>query len=192
MAGVPIMTVDIVLPHDPALKVRDHTKFLRNAFIHAADYHHRVHMPRHFEDFAAAKYGYLPRSKGYNAVKKRIVGHAHPNVLSGRSRTEILKNRVIRKTANGAMLIMTLPIKGGTGRLLDSAAAARLFAAGKRKNKGFTDKQIEGQKRIIARVKELEAITADEVRANARELIKEYERQANLPTTQKRIRIRTQ
>lgn len=189
--GIPIMTVELTLPRDPALFQRDHNRFMRAAMTAAAEYHWRQHMPRHFQKFAAAKYGYVPRSKKYNDRKIKIVGHQIDNVLSGRSRREVTSKRTITATPKGARLKMVLPIKGGTGNLLDQAAAARLFAAGKRQQKGFTARQVNSQKSIIARVKELEAISADEIRANSRVIHDEYHRQATAPDTKRRIRFRS-
>ncbi len=190
--GIPIMTVNVSLPRDPALFVREHNRFSRAANVYAAEYHWRHHIPRHFEGFAAAKYGYFKRSSKYNERKLKIVGDKPDNVFSGRSQRQMTNSYPkIRATPKGSTLIMKMPIGEGSGRILDAAAAARLFAAGKRKNKGFTERQATSQINIIRRVAEMQSVSTDEVAKLAQVRADEYVRLANQPGVRKRIRIKT-
>lgn len=189
---IPIMTVTVTLPRDPALFVRDHNRFSRAANVLAAQYHWQKHIPRHFQSFAAAKYGYQQRSGKYRKRKIKLVGNQPDMVFSGRSRRMMTGTQpTIRATPKGSTLIMRLPIDGGTGKILDAAAAARLFAAGKRSHKGFTQRQVNSQVQIVRRVAEMQAVSADEIRTLAEVRATEYVRLANQPGVKKRIRIRT-
>lgn len=190
--GIPIVTVTVKLARDPSLFQRDHNRFSRQANVKVAEFHKEHHIPRHFESFAGAKYGYWKRKPKYLKRKKRLVGEKPDNVFSGKSKRQIISSHgTIRATPKGSRLILKLPIDGGTGRVLNEAAAARLFAAGKRKNLGFTKQQKQSQIQILHRVAELEAVSGDEVRTLARVRLEEYTRLANEPGTKKRIRIRT-
>lgn len=190
--GIPIMTVEITLPRDPALFQRDHNRFAREANRYAAEYHWRHHIPRHFQSFAKTKYGYFKRTEKYQKRKINLVGRKPDNVFSGRSQREMTNNTPKwPATPKGARLIMKMPIGAGTGRILDAAAAARLHAAGKRKNKGFTERQAQSQINVIRRKAEMESVSADEVRTLMRVRNDKYVQQANEPGVKKRIRIRT-
>lgn len=192
MCGIPIMTVTVTLPRDPALFQRDHNRFSRAANVLAARYHFQKHIPRHFQGFAAAKYGYRKRTSKYKQRKIKLVGAKPDMVFSGRSQRVITGTAPkIQATPKGSRLIMRLPIDGGTGKILDAAAAQRLFAAGKRKTATFTKRQVNSQIEIMRRVKEMEAVSPDEARALAEVRAAEYVRLANEPGTRKRIRIRT-
>ena len=186
------MTVTVTLPRDPALFTRDHNRFAREANGAAALYHWQRHIPRHFQGFAAAKYGYNKRTAKYRARKIKLVGAKPDMVFSGRSQRMMTRNAPqIRKTPKGATLIMRLPIDGGTGKILDAEAAERLYRAGKRKHRGFTERQVNSQIQIMRRVAEMEAVSADEIRTLAEVRATTYTRLANEPGTRKRIRIRT-
>lgn len=190
MSSIPITSVTITFPRDPTLFVADHNRFLRKANHHAAEYHHQHHIPRHFEKYAGAKYGYESRSKGYLKAKQRKVGHTVDNVYSGATRAEVTKNRTITETPKGAKLKMIIPIKGGAGRILDAAALKRLQKAGLRSSATLTQNQIDGQKKILARIAELEVIDPGEANAISREILNFYTVQANQPGVPKRVRIR--
>lgn len=189
--AIPITTITVSMPKDPALFTRDHNRFSRAANVAAADFHFQRHIPRHFEGFAGPKYGYWKRTKGYLKRKQKIVGNKPDLVFSGKSKRMVLSTTpTIRATPKGSTLILRLPIAGGTGNALDAAAAARLFAAGKRKNKGFTQKQVNSQIQIQRRVHELQAVSADEARKLAEVRAQEYVRLANEPGVRRRIRFK--
>jgi hypothetical protein len=187
--GIPQVTAQIDIARDPFLFESGHSKSMRAAYTGGAEFHHSQHMPRHFQPFAKSKYGYKPRTKKYNARKLKIVGHQIDNVFTGRSKTEITTKHKVQSTAKGAKLKMKLPITGGTGRLQDDAARARLFAAGKAKTQKITGRQISSQKTIIERVAEMKVISGDEHRTVAKVAKVKYVEQANMPTTRRRIRI---
>ncbi|HAP39452.1 MAG TPA: hypothetical protein DCQ94_06810 [Nitrospira sp.] len=165
----PILEVKGSLPRDPRLYIRDHGTFLREALKDAARFHHERHIPRHFEPFARAKYGYTSRSERYQKLKKR---RGLPDLVwSGRTRAVVTQSRQITGTQKQARLILRLPFKGGTGRL--RVRGARLSA------------QQQNVLRIIA---ELQAIAADELKAVAGYVRDDYTRRANEPGTRYRIR----
>lgn len=189
--GIPVVTVTMTLPRDPSLFVRDHNRFAREANTYAAQYHWEHHIGRHFQGFASAKYGYWQRTKGYKRRKKNLVGNKPDNVFSGRSQREITNTPPkIRATPKRATLVMRLPIDGGTGRILDEAAAARKFAAGKRKNKGFTERQVNSQIQIQRRVAEMKTVSPDEINKLTQVRLDRYTVLVNGPGVKKRIRFR--
>ena len=191
MSGIPLPKVSMTLPKDPRLFVVDHNRNLREANQQGMHLHHRRHIPWHFQTFAAVKYGYKPRNKKYLARKLKQKGHLLPMVFSGASRAKAMAEHTVSGTPKGAKLTFNLAIKGGiTGRVVDAAAAARLFAAGKRKTAGFSQKQIDGQKNILMRVAEMQTIAVDEARAIAAEVKKVYVEGANKPGTKYRVRIK--
>ncbi len=190
--AIPITTITVTMPRDPSLFAAEHNRFSRAANIAAAEFHWQKHIPRHFEAFAAAKYGYWKRTNRYLKRKRHIVGNEPDNVFSGRTRRTITTTPpIIRATPRISRLIMKLPISG-TGRVLDDAAAARLFKAGIRKTKGFTNRQANSQIQVMHRVAELQVVSADEARKLALVRADEYTRLASQPGIRKRIRIRSQ
>lgn len=190
--SIPGITVTLTLPNDPRLFVSGHKRCMKEGNVASMHYHHRRHIPWHFQGFAGAKYGYQPRSRGYIKRKIKAVGHTLPNVYTGASRTSATTSHNVTPTQRGARLTFQLAIKSGrSGRVLDAAAAARLFAAGKRKTAGFTDSQIEGQKKIRMRIAEMQTIAVDELKAINEELARVYVAEADKPTTKKRVRIKT-
>lgn len=189
--GLPSTAVGLIFDADPRLKVRDHARFMRNAFTAGAEFHFEHHVPWHFENFAGPKYGYFPRSRAYNARKLKQVGHNRPLEFTGASKRMATGSHVpIQATPKGATLTVRLAITGGSGRVLDAAAAARLFAAGKRKTATFTQRQINGQAQALRRVAEMEAITQDEINAVGRVMEQSYIDQANGPNVEYRKRIK--
>lgn len=184
---------DLTLPRDPALFERDHRRALREAFTSAAVLHHTRHIPRHFESFASTKYRYARRKAKYEARKQRLLGHRLPLVFTGRTRDTVTMLRTIRATPKGATLTMRLPIRGGTGRLVDAAARARMIRAGRRV-KPLSDRAINSQKVILQIIAELETISPDENEAIRREIADRYTERASLiknveNRSRKRIRI---
>src|SRR4051794_26211527 len=105
----PLVEGLLTLPFDPALFTRDHNRFLRASFVDGADFHHQHHIKRHFEPFAGAKYGYQPRSRKYNAWKRRKYGEAVDLVKTGETRAVVTTQRQITATPKGAKLTMRLP-----------------------------------------------------------------------------------
>ena len=186
--GIPVITTTVTLPRDPAVFQRDHNRALRTACAYAAEYHHRVHIPRHFQGFAAAKYGYAKRSPRYIKWKERVIKGADGKqdlVFSGMTRSEITKNRAISATPKGATLRMRIPISGGTGRLMDEAARARTG------RKALTIRAITAQRNIIMRVAEVEAISRDEINTLMGEVKRIYFEIVNQPHIRRRKRYST-
>lgn len=169
--GIPVITVDIKLPRDPGVFLRDHNRALRIACAYAAVYHHRVHIPWHFQSFAKKKYGYAKRSSRYLAWKEKVIpgeDGTQDLVFTGKTRSEVTRNRTIAATPKGATLRMKIPIQGGAGRLMDDAARARL---GRRP---LTIKAVNSQREIIKRIAELEALAPDEIKTLAGEIERVY------------------
>lgn len=70
--------------HDaPRSEVR---RWVKAGFFTMADGWHRKVRRGHFALSARSKYNYTPRSRTYNTVKRKAVGHTIPLVLSGTSR----------------------------------------------------------------------------------------------------------
>lgn len=173
---LPVTTCTTTLPRDPALYVRDHATFLREAFGETAEFHHTKHIPRHFEHYAAAKYGYARRTSmrtrrlSYQAWKDRL--GLPPLVRTGATRAVVISMRTITKTQKGAKLFMSLPFsKTGRMRLGDNG---RLSVR---------------QQEVLKRIAEVEAIAADEKRTLATVLRDDYVRRANEPGVKRRIRM---
>lgn len=189
--AMPGSSVELVFSADPRLKARDHNKFMRAAFTAGAEYHFRQHVPRHFEDFAIHKYGYYPRSEKYNDRKMKQVGHNHPLVFTGASKRMATGSHLpVQATPKGATLTVRLAFSGGSGRMKDAAAIARLHAAGKRINSTFTEKQVNGQIEALRRVSEMESMSSDEVNTVGRVILDKYTELANAPGTEYRKRIK--
>lgn len=153
---------------------RRHRKFLNNAHREAAEFHHKKHIPLHFQPTAYRRYGYQSRGRNYVRMKERLFGKGVanlPNVLTGTTRRVFRTQRQITATASGAKLILRFPFKGGTGRLLDAAALQRL---GRSK---LTQRQLNGQRNIISRVAEMETTIPEEYAAIAKVIEASYQRQ---------------
>lgn len=181
---------ELIIPRDPALFERDHRRALRLAFTEAAVFHHERHIPRHFEPFASVKYRYARRNAKYEARKQRLLGHRLPLVFTGKTRDTVTMLRTIRATPKGATLTMRLPIRGGTGRLMDASARARLIRAGKRV-KPLTDRAINNQRVILQLMAEIEVISPDEMQAIRQQIADRYtERAAFIKDVENRSRKR--
>ena len=155
---------------------RRHRKFLNNANRESAEFHFKKHIPLHFDPSAFRRYGYQDRGKSYIKLKEKLYGKdiaKLPNVLTGNTRRVFRTQRQITATASGARLILRFPFKGGTGRLLDAAALQRL---GRSK---LTQRQINGQRNILARVAEFETVIPSEYDAIAKVVEQSYQRQAD-------------
>lgn len=155
---------------------RRHRKFLNNAHREAAEFHHKNHIPLHFEPVAFRRYGYQSRGKNYIRLKARLFGEGVarlPNVLSGDSRRLMRTQRQITATASGSRLILRFAFKGGSGRLLDAAALKRL---GRSK---LTTRQLNGQRNVLTRIAELETVIPEEYAAIAKVIEQSYGRQAD-------------
>jgi hypothetical protein len=163
---------------------------MRHAYTAAAEYHFQHHVPRHFQGFAAAKYGYYPRTKKYNDRKLKQVGHTDPLVFTGASRREATSNHRIAATPKGSKLFVRLAISGGSGRVLDAAAAARKFAAGKRKTATISKTQVQSQIQVLKRVSEMETVAQDEINTLGRVMQEDYQHQADTQTTPYRVKIK--
>jgi len=184
-------TVSTNIPADPDRKTRAAVKA---ASIAGAEEHHRRHMPWHFEQFAAAKYGYSRRAPAYNELKQKLGLSLNPLAFSGKTRSEILTSYVIKATGTrGASLHMKASLLGATsGKVLDIAAINRMLADGRRSHdrgrlmrllqrlKKNGGKLTAGQQQALARNAELTVIAADELNwiakteeaAFAREMLK--------------------
>ena len=98
-----------VTPAKPAgMMKRDWNKVLKGALGRMGTGWHSLYMPRKFEPSAVCRYGYRPRSIGYNKRKLRIKGHKNPLVWSGRSK-RLTSIRKVRATSKGSRVIMNAP-----------------------------------------------------------------------------------
>jgi len=181
----PEISVTVDYPRDPALYQRDHARFLRESNRQAAVFHHRRHIPRHFEHFAAAKYGYKPRRSyvgrnkrrvGYQAIKDRLglPPLVSPRVTGGQTQRQITTQRQVTATQKRARLIMRLPFRGGTGRFRLQPGQRQLSV---------------NQQVVMQIIAEIEAIAPDEQRTLNEFIHTYYATQANQPGVRKRKRF---
>lgn len=172
----PKLVVTTTLPRDPRLLGRDHARNLNDTLREAAEEHHKRHIPRHFQSFAPAKYGYARRGTKYQRIKDRL---GLPPLVSpyslkqGRMPTQVavMQQFKITATQKRASLKMRLPFSGGTGRL-------------RVEGNGLTDHQ----KALLRTIAELEAIAPDEQRYLNEFIHKRYGERANAPGTKYRVR----
>lgn len=135
---------------------------VRNAAVAAADWHWKKSIPLHFKSGNATRYGYKPRSKRYQAIKRLLTRRGTPLVFSGTTQQEVTGSRTIRATGTkGSTLLLRASFAGMSGRFR--------LKAGQR----FLSQKQEMQ---LARVKEIEAIRSDEID----ELVQVEERQYSL------------
>lgn len=66
---------------------------------------HERYRNKHFTPAGFAEYGYTPRSKRYNARKKKVLGHTRPLEFTGESKERSKTFRVVA-TKNGARVVM--------------------------------------------------------------------------------------
>ena len=122
---------------------------VRNAAVAAADYHWRKNIPKHFRNGNATRYGFKPRSRSYQKLKKLLGKGGTPLVFSGTTEKEVTGSRTIRATGTkGAKLLMSASFPGFSGRFRMKAGQRFLT---------------QKQQLQLARVKEIEAIRADEL-----------------------------
>lgn len=172
----PKLTVTTTLPRDPRLLGRDHARMLNDTLREAAAEHHKRHVPRHFQAFAPAKYGYARRGSKYQKIKDRL---GLPPLVSpyslkqGRLPTHVavMQQFNITATQKRATLKMRLPFRGGTGRL-------------RVESNGLSDHQ----KALLRTIAEIEAIAPDEQRYLNEFVHKKYAERANAPGTKHRVR----
>lgn len=174
--SLPLLVATMSLPRDPRLYTRDHATNLREAFGDAARFHHEQHIPRHFMDFAAAKYGYKPRTSKYLRWKARTFPGRPALVLTGRTQAVVTGSRQITKTQKGSRLRLRFPSPAEGGGF--GSATGRLRLQG--------DRLSVHQKEVLARIAEIQVIAPDESRRLAECVRDDYTRRANLPGTRYR------
>lgn len=167
-------TISSTLPSDPDRKTR---AAIKEATAATAALHHERHLPWHFEPFAAAKYGYTPRSKQYTKRKLQAGRGNKPLVYTGLTKSEILSSRQIRSTGSrGATLILKATLEGITsGKFLKIEDVNRLLA-GLRQDSARRKKMerlqarmaklrdmTDQQKQMARRHSEITAIAPDEL-----------------------------
>lgn len=179
--ATPNISATVDYPRDPALYQRDHGRFLRESNRHAAVYHHQNHIPRHFQSFAAAKYGYAPRRsfvgrKSYQDLKNRLglPPLVSPRMTGGQTQQQVTTQRRVTATQKRSRLVMRLPFRGGTGRF--------------RLQPGQTELSVN-QKVVLQIITEIETIAPDEQRKINSEIHTHYANQANQPGLRKRKRF---
>lgn len=151
----------------------------REAMRAALEWHHRQHMPKHFEQGARSRYGYMPRSLKYMRVKDKVMKSRRDLVYSGETEKQT-------KAGWKALRISGTAVKGTlTGTLEYVLSFAAKVAAGmKKKFAGIAGapkavnraKRDEVRKQLIERrasqskvrvtigqmIRELQAITDEE------------------------------
>lgn len=91
-----------------AAKTRDVKNWVKSAFADMAREWHKKYRTTHFTQRAYTKYNYTPRSRRYNRLKKRNLGHTLPLVLSGTSR-RLSGTKRIFATYKGSRV--TMPVR---------------------------------------------------------------------------------
>lgn len=171
---------------------RTHNRFVREATIEALQFHHRERMPGHFVQAAAAKYGHMKRNPAWIKYKVRHYRTGIDLVRTGKTKADVLAHGRITMSGSAAAetirgrLTMRLPFGGGTGRQFDDAAYDRLQRA-------YYTESDPGKRAAILRklqnrmnqrgktgvtpaqmVKELQTITATEVRETTGQIQQHY------------------
>lgn len=178
----PGVRVETTLPRDPRLYQRDHATFMREALRDTAREHHERHIPRHFEAFAGPKYGYVPRSSKYRNWKRRLGLPDLPNVFSGTMRSQVTSLRTVTATQHRSTLKLRWDWPNRENQPSGSSGRFRL--------KPGQTQLSQSQKQILARIEELRAISADEIKYLAQFTADRYTAQANAPGTRYRTRNR--
>lgn len=157
------VTVSTALPFSGTGREEDAR--IREASKTGAEFHHDKQIKRHFQAGAATRYGYVSRTAKYQKLKKRLGLSSLPLVFSGKTREEITGSREVTATATkGAKLIMKASFPGVSKNFKFKKGQMRLT---------------ESQARQLTRVKEIEAITSDELAAVARAEERKYQELIN-------------
>jgi hypothetical protein len=100
----------------PDVAARRYREFSKRGFEVAAAWWHQALLPEHFQQFAAAKYRYKPRTKKYLDRKRKLAergivkdGGRLPLVFSGTMRDLMVRAAVIRGFPTRATLRMEAP-----------------------------------------------------------------------------------
>lgn len=205
------MSLMVELPERPVeiSSPRVWNKINRDAMLFALAYHHRKHMPRHFDRDARSRYRYTPRQPGYvRSKQKRFKKGGLDLVFTGATRDSIVKpagwkSRRIGGTAVGGNLKGTLEYRFSFADKLREhfarkfAAPAGLDARQKRKFLNRKRDAVKEQQKARGKVRvtiehmrrELMAMTTEEVAAIAEVYRKEVFRGiAAVPQKRKRLK----
>lgn len=183
--GIPTVSVRRYQNFSDRLLPRSH-KAVANATNRVVMwFHHREHMPKHFEQGAGARYGYARRTSTVSArridaaIKKQLTilksGSAagrvfykdlkaalglNPLVFTGETRSMVLSTAMtqVRATSNRGRLIMKSPP----------------YVASRFKKQNPNQRVKQAQQEALKRSAELEAITSGEVAALLAEYRREY------------------
>ena len=194
-AGGATITFPTILLASP----RMHNRIVREQLDTELRLHHRLIMPGHFTQGAAARYGHMKRNPMYIRNKLRRYRTAIDLVRTGATKSAVLGNRTI--TISGAassetlrgQLVMRLPFGGGTGVQFndqDYERLAQTLARGTDKNgRPLSASQILSITRKLQNrdntrgktgvtpaqmIKELRAVTKDEAEAVTRRMGQGY------------------
>lgn len=160
---------------------RTHKQMMNGLYRMEMQTHLESILPRHFKDVPETQprgaYGYLPRSKKWQARKQREGRGANlPNVYTGGLRNAVLKHSVITATANGATL---------TAKNHDASAAPG--------HKVINGRRYSNKVRFpmtLQRRKEIEAFSRREVERMCQRMKSNYLRLAKHPDFRRRRRSR--
>lgn len=130
-AGGATITFPSVLLASP----RMHNRIVREQLDTELRLHHRLIMPGHFTQGAAARYGHMKRNPKYIRNKVRKFRTGIDLVRTGATKSQVLGNRTITISGSASsetlrgQLVMRLPFGGGTGKQMDDEGYANLEAA---------------------------------------------------------------
>ncbi|OGT59922.1 MAG: hypothetical protein A3E01_10790 [Gammaproteobacteria bacterium RIFCSPHIGHO2_12_FULL_63_22] len=172
----PKLIVTTTLPRDPRLLVRNHGKHLNDTLRAAANWHHETHIPRHFQSFAPAKYGYARRGRKYQKLKDRLGLGPLVSPFSRRqgrlpTTLAVMQGFNVTATQKRATLKMRLPFRGGSGRLRVRGSGLSVH-----------------QETLLRTIAEIEVISADEQRSINEFVHKDYADRANKPGQKYKVR----
>ena len=157
---IPVPRFTIEMPELAALSPRKNNELIKAAMRPVLDFHWKRRIPYHFTPPAHAKYKYATRSPKYLSAKIRRYHVGADLVKTGRSRAEMTARARIRigGTASGGTINGTIemrfPFRGGTG----------------------AQRQVGNRQSItiLQMIREVRAISDDEIREIERQIADNY------------------
>jgi hypothetical protein len=92
----------------PGMLKRELNNILKACWLHVGTFWHQRYRGKHFTKEGAMEYGYAPRSRWYEAEKRRKQGHADPLTFSGASKIRTM-GLDVRATSKGCRIVLHAP-----------------------------------------------------------------------------------
>lgn len=135
----------------PGVMKREINNVLKEAWRLMLLYWHKRFIPQHFREIAKSLYDYKPRSKRYEARKKRLKGHTKPLVFTGETET-LSRTVTVRSTFRGGR--MRMPIRKLNYRRLRPELEALTAGEVMQLERRFENEVVRGMKGLKARARE--------------------------------------